>query len=312
MPVLIEHDLLFDSDLYGGPSLSTVDSSHEVNRYFEALATYHDLQPINFGPKEFVYSDGAELNLVLSGEVPTFALIKSETGQVRVSGGDNVLLLSNSATDIFIDGGVTRIFVDAEMAGQINLNVASGEVILDFLHADLSADDDLILAGTNAWLAEFPAKVSVSFKPQSSGSVDLGTLGIKQRTIQPEDFASPVGVDGDNPILITDEHPEEAKDQGDDELLVDWSEHESDQRLFAQADVDISPQVSLSDDLRVEFESFSTDEIIFAEDGVGSSVDQMISAEDKLDSVVDLLAFSSITELVWADAVDVLHDVTVV
>ena len=317
MSDMLEHELLFGDDFSGGPSLSTVETLGEADAYFASLAAYHDTQRVNIGLKEFVYADSEDVNMVLSGDTPTFALLKSGSGSVRISGGDNTLLISGSHSNIVIDGGVTRIFVDAEMESLVQLEIVSGEVVLDFLHSDLSTGDDLVSVGKEAWLTGFPARISVEFQPESYGSLDLSVLGVKKETLDSADETLYAGKEidlpsaggGENQVASLSDATE--TDWGVKEFLTSWSTTQDDLMLIAEADIGVAVDVSLDADIFLATEDLEINLLGLSGEGQNLIEDTpSVSIEDMLDSAINTVAFATVLDLVWSDAVDVLHEVT--
>ena len=303
--------LFFEEELLVAPTLYGVESSVEVREYFENLAHYHDINPFNLGLKEFVYSDGEELNLVLSGDVPTFAVIKSDSGIVRISGGDNILLLSGSDSNIQIDGGVTRIFVDAEAKSEVSLDILSGEVIVEFLHADLSRIDDLSLQGSIASLTDFPARVHVNFEQASTGSVDFSVLGVKRETLIPSDLTHEDGEVAGLERVPSSQDQEFFPQVPDEDLLFDWSDYESalELQMLELADVSVLTTISSGIELPDLQAPLGDADSLFQ----SSALEKFeVRAEDltlTLDSAIDVLATSSSAGLVWEDGIDIIHEI---
>ena len=303
----LEHELLFTDDMILAPTLADISSAKGVKDYFSRLADLHDLAQVNFSETDFVFSDGDTLNLSLGGAGDsTLALVSSDLGHLTISDGNSSVIFTDTTSDVVVTGGDSHIYVDAESNTNVNIEIFSGKVSVDFIHTDLSATTQLLFDGNRAYLEGSPGGVTFTFPQGSDGSIEWRILGSKVS----ENEAPSTDFEISFPDQLSPSTtPDELFDflQHDD-LLISPSSFDTGAVLFATANDTVSLQ-ALDDILVVDLDSlemwgdFDWDLVTS-----GSNV-ELAPSSQTIDTSIDMVLQADAGAFLFQDALEILDPI---
>lgn len=125
---------------------------------------------------------------ILSSGNPTVAVVKGIHSNLKILGGDHLIFLNNNDVSIEQYGGVSKIYYDPTISGNINIDVNGGATVLSNVSLDVvKFQENLRGDGTTEFVT---GQVNIEYKNSIDGDVYLNDLVSGQISKLPPNYQS--------------------------------------------------------------------------------------------------------------------------